>query len=149
MLDFFNRNFGRFLVAQSGNPVADATTALSSGHTMRKGGRPQRIASGWAIVRPGRSTMQFELAADGIDYSRLTRYEAFLAELETWEGTPRMFLEFAKRPVPVANLFRTFDLRQVRICSPTGVETFDFTQPPEKDGCKTHKVLWKLKKGEK
>ena len=33
--------------------------------------------------------------------------------------------------------------------SPTGVEAFDFTQPPEKDGCKTHKVLWKLKKGEK
>ena len=72
MLDFFNRNFGRFLVEQSGNPVADATTALSSGHMMRKGGRPQRIASGWAIVRPGRSTMQFELAADGIDYSNLT-----------------------------------------------------------------------------
>ena len=149
MLDFFNGNFGRFLVAQSGNPVADAATALSSGHTMCKGGRPQRIASGWAIVRPGRSTMQFELAAAGIDYSKLTRYEAFLAELEAWDGTPRMFLEFAKRPVPVANLFRTFDLRQVRICSPTGVETFDFTQPPEKDGCKTHKVLWKLKKGEK
>ena len=149
MLDFFNRNFGRFLVEQSGDPVADAATALSSGHMMRKGGRPQRIASGWAIVRPGRSTMQFELAADGIDYSKLTRYEAFLAELEAWDGTPRMFLEFAKRPVPVANLFRTFDLRQVRVCSPTGVETFDFTQPPEKDGCKTHKVLWKLKKGEK
>jgi hypothetical protein len=93
--------------------------------------------------------MQFELAAAGIDYSKLTRYEAFLAELEAWDGTPRMFLEFAKRPVPVANLFRTFDLRQVRICSPTGVEKFDFTQPPEKDGCKTHKVLWKLRKGEK
>lgn len=149
MLDFFNRNFGRFLVEQTGDPVADATMALSSGHMMRKGGRSQRIASGWAIVRPGRSTMQFELAADGIDYSKLTRYEAFLAELENWDGTPRMFLEFAKRPVPVANLFRTFDLRQVRICSPSGVETFDFTRPPEKDGCKTHKVLWKLRKGEK
>ena len=37
------------------------------------------------------------------------------------EGTPRIFLEFAKRPVPVGNLFRTFDLRQVRICSPAGV----------------------------
>ena len=93
--------------------------------------------------------MQFELAASGIEYSKLTRYEAFLAELDAWNGTPRIFLEFAKRPVPVANLFRTFDLRQVRICSPTGVETFDFTKPPEKDGCKTHNVLWKLKKGEK
>jgi hypothetical protein len=36
----------------------------------------------------------------------------------------------------------------VRICSSGGVETFDFTVPPEKDGCKTHKVLWKMKKGE-
>jgi len=149
MLQFFNDNFGRHLVEQSGDPVADARRALSSGHRMKKPGAPQRIASGWAIVRPGKSTMQFQLATDGIDYNTQTRYEAFLAELENWDRTPRMFIEFAKRPVPVDNLFRTFDLRQVRICSPTGVETFDFTKPPEKDGCKTHKVLWKLKTGGK
>lgn len=149
MLQFFNDNFGRYLVEQTGEPVADARRALSSGHRMKKPGMPQRIASGWAVVRPGKSTMQFELAAEGIDYSKLTRYEAFLAELEQWDNTPRMFVEFAKRPVPVDNLFRTFDLRQVRICSPGGVETFDFTKPPEKDGCKTHKVLWKLKTGGK
>lgn len=149
MLAFFNENFGRHLVDQTGDPVADARRALSSGHRMKKGGGPQRIASGWAVIRPARSTMQFELAADGIDYSKQTRYEAFLAELENWDGTPRMFIEFAKRPVPVGNLFRTFDLRQVRICSPGGVETFDFTKAPEKDGSKTHKVLWKLKEGAK
>ncbi len=149
MLNFFNDNFGRHLVEQGDDPVANARRALSSGHRMKKGGMPQRIASGWAVIRPGKSTMQFELAADGIDYSKLTRYEAFLAELEGWDGTPRMFLEFNKRPVPVGNLFRTFDLRQVRICSAGGVETFDFTKAPEKDGCKTHKVLWKLKKGDK
>lgn len=147
MLNFFNDNFGRHLVEQTGDLVADAQRALSSGHQMKKGGAPQRIASGWAVIRAGRSTMQFELAAAGIDYSRQTRYEAFLAELQAWDGTPRMFIEFAKRPVPVTNLFRTFDLRQVRICSPTGVETFDFTRPPEKDGSKTHKILWKLKEG--
>ena len=149
MLQFFNDNFGRYLIEQTGDPVADARRALSSGHRMKKDGNPQRIASGWAVVRPGTSTMQFELAAAGIEYSKQTRYEAFLAELEKWDQTPRMFIEFAKRPVPVDNLFRTFDLRQVRICSPTGVETFDFTKPPEKDGCKTHKVLWKLKTGGK
>jgi hypothetical protein len=147
MLTFFNENFGCYLVEQTDDPLADAQRALSSGHAMKKGGALQRIASGWAIIRPGRSTMQFELAAAGIDYSRQTRYEAFLAELQEWDGTPRMFIEFAKRPVPVANLFRSFDLRQVRICSPTGVETFDFTRAPEKDGSKTHKILWKLKKG--
>ena len=149
MLQFFNDNFGRYLVEQLGDPVEDARRALTSGHRMKKAGGLQRIASGWAIVRPGRSTMQFELAAEGVEYSKQTRYEAFLAELEHWDGAPRMFIEFAKRPVPVANLFRTFDLRQVRVCSPSGVETFDFTKPPEKEGCKTHKVLWKTKTGGK
>lgn len=149
MLSFFNDNFGRHLVEQTGDPAADARRALSSGHRMRKEGGPQRIASGWAVIRPGTATMQFELAATGIQYSKQTRYEAFLAELENWDHTPRMFIEFAKKPVPVGNLFRTFDLRQVRICSSAGVETFDFTKAPEKDGCKTHKVLWKLKNGGK
>ena len=149
MLQFFNDNFGRYLVEQSGDLAADARRALSSGHTMKKGGTLQRIASGWAVIRPGMSTMQFELAAQGIAYSKLTRYEAFLVELDNWDSSPRMFIEFTKRPVPVGNLFRTFDLRQVRICSAAGVETFDFTKPPEKDGCKTHKILWKLKTGSK
>jgi len=171
MLSFFNENFGCYLVKQTGDAAADARCALSSGHKMQRKKRcykarengahykmrkirrkkimPQRIASGWAVIRPGRSTMQFELAATGIEYSKRTRYEAFLAELENWDGTPRMFVEFTKKPVPVGNLFRTFDLRQVRICSSGGVETFDFTAPPEKEGCKTHKVLWKLKTGEK
>jgi len=152
VLKFFNDNFGRHLVEPSDDPAADARRALASGHRMKKAGPAQRIASGWAVIRPGRSTLQFELAATGIDYSKLTRYEAFLAELadfKNWQGAPRMFIEFAKRPVPVGSLFRTFDLRQVRICSPSGVETFDFTRPPEKDGCKTHKVLWKMKTGEK
>lgn len=149
MLSFFNENFGRHLVEQSGDFAVDAQRALSSGHKMKKGGGPQRIASGWAIVRPGKSTMQFELTAEGIAYSKQTRYEAFLAELENWDQSPRIFIEFSKKPVPVGNLFRTFDLRQVRICSAGGFEAFDFTKAPEKDGCKTHKVLWKIKKGEK
>jgi hypothetical protein len=145
MLDFFNSNFGRFLTEQTGHAAVDAQRALSSGHAMKKGGAPQRIASGWAIVRPGTPTMQFELAAAGIEYSKQTRYEAFLAELEHWDGTPRIFIEFDKKPVPVSNLFVTYDPRAVRICSPKGTESFDFTKPPEKDGCKTHKVLWKQK----
>jgi len=149
MLHFFNDNFGRHLVEQTDDSAADARHALSSGHTMKKGGAAQRIASGWAVIRPVQSTMQFELAATGIAYSKQTRYEAFLAELENWDQTPRIFIEFAKRPVPVGNLFRTFDLRQVRICSSAGVETFDFTKAPEKDGCKMHKILWKMKEGSK
>lgn len=148
MLNFFNENFGRYLIPQTGSAAADAQRALSSGHVMKKGGAPQRIASGWAIVRPGKSTMQFELAAEGIEYSKLTRYEAFMAELDGWDGTPRIFIEFDKKPVPVNKLFVTYDPRAVRICSAKGCETFDYTRPPEKDGGKTHKVIWK-QKGEK
>jgi len=143
-LEFFNRNFGRHLVDQTGDSVADARRALSGGHNMAKGGTPQRIASGWAVIAEGLATLQFKLAASGIQYSDATRYEAFLAALEGFSG-PLMFLEFDKRPIPVSNLFRTHDIRCVKICSPRGVETFDWTKPPEKTSGKTHKVLWRMK----
>lgn len=144
MLTFFNENFGRHLVPQTGDLDADATRALSANHTLKKGG-VSRLAAGWGIVRPGRATLQLALTAEGLEYCSLTRAEAFLAELEQWDGTPRIFLEFDKRPVPVANLFRTFDVRQVRICTPRGVETFDFTKEPTADSGKMHKIIWRLK----
>jgi hypothetical protein len=45
-----------------------------------------------------------------------------------------MFLLFDKAPIPIANLFMTLDLRAVRICSPGGVETFDYTNPSKSAG---------------
>ena len=149
MLTFFNDNFGRHLTQQTGDAAEDAQRALSSGHLMKKGGPRQRIASGWAIVRPGKPTMQFELATSAISYSKQTRFEAFQAELDHWDGSPRMFIEFDKKPVPLNKLFITYDLRAVRICSAQGTETFDYTTPPEKDGARTHKILWKQKAGKK
>ena len=80
--------------------------------------------------------MQFKLAAKGIEYSTLTRYEAFAAALDNLNGEPVILVEFDKRPVPVENLFSTYDLRAVRICSCKGVETFDYTIKPKTDGCK-------------
>ena len=148
MLEFFNQNFGRYFVAQTGDKSADAQAALSSGHAMKKGGAPQRISSGWAIVRPGGSAMQMKFAATGIEYRVEDRYTAFLAELEAWDGTPRIFLTFDKKPVPIGNVFVTYDLRAVRICSPASVETFDFTVPPDITSGVAHKVIWK-KKGKK
>lgn len=144
-LEFFNRHFGRHLVEQTGNAVVDATRALSSGHTMAKGGSPQRIASGWAVIREGGSTLQFKLAASGLHYSDQTRYEGWLDALVALDGNPIMLLEFDKKPVPVSNLFRTHDLRAVQVCSPGGVEHFDFTKEPTLESGKVHKVLWKLK----
>ena len=144
-LEFFNSYFGRHLVAQTGNVVADATRALSTGHKMAKGGAPQRIASGWAVISEEVSTIQFKLAATGLRYGDQTRYEAWLDALESFSGRPVMLVEFDKKPVPVANLFRTHDLRAVQICSPGGVELFDYTKEPTLLSGKAHKVLWKLK----
>lgn len=144
-LEFFNLYFGRHLIAQTGHAVADATRALSSGHAMAKGGNPQRIASGWAVISEGSSTLQFKLAATGLNYGDQTRYEAWLDALEAFNGKPVMLIEFDKKPVPVANLFRTHDLRAVHVCSPGGYELFDFTKEPTIDSGKVHKVLWKLK----
>ena len=144
-LEFFNLYFGRHLVAQTGNAVADATRALSSGHPMAKGGGSQRIASGWAVISEAVSTLQFKLAATGLRYGDQTRYEAWLDALEAFNGKPVMLVEFDKKPVPVAHLFRTHDLRAVQVCSPGGAELFDFTQEPTLESGKAHKVLWKLK----
>lgn len=143
VIELFNQGFGRHLVAQTDNPVADAQKALSSGHPMQKEGKPQRIASGWAIIQLEQSVMQFKLAIQGVRYSDQTRYEAFQELLTNWNGTPSILIEFDKKPVPVKNLFITYDVRCVRICSPKGVETFDYTQEPTKVSSKTHKVLWK------
>ena len=145
-IELLNQTLGRHLVPQSGDAVADAQAALSSGHAMAKGGTKQRIASGWAIIKPAGATMQFKLAAKGIKYSDKTRYQAFSELLDHWDGTPAILVEFDKKPVRVGNLFITYDLRAVRVCSAKGVETFDYTVEPEKDGCKTHKVLFKQRK---
>ena len=144
-LEFFNQYFGRHLVEQTGNAVADATRALSTGHKMAKGGGAQRIASGWAVISEAVSTLQFKLAATGLRYGDQTRYEAWLDALEAFDGKPLMLVEFDKKPVPIAHLFRTHDLRAVQLCSPGGVEVFDFTQEPTMESGKVHKVLWKLK----
>ena len=145
-IELLNQNFGRYLVPQTGDAVADAQAALSGGHDMAKGGTKQRVASGWAIIKPEGATMQFKLAAREIKYAEKTRYEAFANLLDNWNGTPAILMEFDKKPIPVGNLFITYDLRAVRVCSAKGGETFDYTIEPEKDGCKTHKVLFKQRK---
>ncbi|MCY4746449.1 hypothetical protein NYO99_15810 [Pelomonas sp. UHG3] len=145
-LDFFNRLLGCRLVEPSGDALGDAQRALSSGHRMAKGGPPQRIASGWAVLTEAGATMQFKLAAEGITYSEATRYEAWLDCLEAFDGRPVMLLEFDKKPIPAGNLARTLDLRHVVICGPKGMEVFDWTAEPDPaTGSRTHKVLWRLK----
>ncbi len=142
--EFFNQGFGRHLTAQTGNALADAQTALSKNHLL-KSGKASRLASGWAIIRPGRSSLQLLVDCQGIELTGNTvgRFEAFERELRTWSGEPRIFLTFDKRPVPIQNLFITHDTRAVRVCSAAGVEAFDYTQDPTDDSGMIHKVLFK------
>lgn len=143
--EFFNANFGRHLITQTGDPVADATAALSNGHRMAKGGMPQRIAAGWAVISPHGSTLQFKLAAQGIAYSDKTRFEGWADALKHLrQGDAIMLLQFDKKPIPVQHLHRTFDLRAVHVCGPKGVDVFDLTQAPASTACAPHKQLWKI-----
>ena len=141
--EFFNEHFGRHLVRAAGAPHEAAHAALSSNHKLAKG-TDSRLGSGWAIVRPGRSSVQLKLAASGLHFDERTRVEAFMDELNKWdEKEPRIFLMFDKAPVPIANLFLTVDRRAIRICSPAGVETFDLDAAPAEDAGGIQKALWK------
>lgn len=107
----------------------DAWHALSSNHPLPSG-KQSRLVSGWAIIRPNSATLQTRLAIEGIGYDDRgrSRFTAFAEELAAWDRTPRMFLLFDKASIPISNLFITIDIRAVRICTPSGVETFDYTQ---------------------
>jgi hypothetical protein len=144
--EFFVANFGRHLVNTDGlTPAAASWKALSSNHRLAKG-TESRLSSGWAIVRPSRSTVQLKLAAKGIQQDDRTRIEAFMEEFQTWDGTePRIFLMFDKAPVPIANLFISVDRRLVRICSPSGVESFGIDAEPTDESGGIQKAIWKRK----
>lgn len=144
--EFFVENFGKYLVNCDGlTPSAAAWKALSSNHKLQKG-TESRLTSGWAIVRPTKSTVQLKLAASGLNYDERTRIEAFQEELATWDGKePRIFLMFDKAPVPISNLFMSVDRRLIRICSPAGVESFDADSEPTIDSGGIQKALWKRK----
>jgi len=145
---FFNDTFGRFLTSLSNQPHVDAWRALSSSHPMRnKAGKESssRLASGWAIIRPKSASTQLALMVKGIKIDPRTRFEAFSAELDEWDGSPRMFLTFDKAPIPIANLFMTLDLRAVRICSPGVVETFDYTKTAQEGAGVYQRNLEKLR----
>jgi len=143
--EFFNEHFGKHLVKQTGTVTEAAWRALSSNHRMAKGSLG-RLASGWAIVRPCNTTVQLNLAVADLSFDHRTRTEVFFEELQAWDGqSPRMFLMFDKAPLPIANLFMTVDPRAVRICSPSGVETFNWLKDPKAEGSSMHKLLWKRK----
>lgn len=144
--EFFVNHFGRYLVDCEGlTPAAASWKALSSNHQLQKG-TASRLSSGWAIVRPAKTSVQLKLAATGLHFDERTRIEAFMEEFETWDGKePRLFLMFDKAPVPISNLFLSVDRRWVRICSPGGVESFDIDAEPTHESGGIQKAIWKRK----
>ncbi len=143
--EFFNRNFGKHLVEQDGTPWQAAQRCLSASHLLQTG-KSSRLGPGWAVVREGCGTLQLKLDAPGLVIDARTRYEAFLEVLENWTGNPVILMAFDKKPLSIENLFITADLRAVRICTPKGVQTFDWTREPTEGACEYHRILWKQRK---
>jgi hypothetical protein len=137
--EFFMANFGRhFLSASSGDTWADVEIVLRGSYPLIGKSTSSRMQSGWAIVRPGSATLQLDLNVPDIQKSRMTRNEAFVAELDTWQAPePRIFMMFEKAPIALAHLFMSVDKRQVRICTPAGAKTEDWvTTPPRAKAAK-------------
>ena len=135
---FFMENFGRHFIKPTGDDWADVGTVLRGSYPMTSKSSLSRMQSGWAIVRPGSATLQLDLAVPVIQKSRMTRFEAFAAELASWDGRePRIFMLFDKAPIAAQAIFVSVDKRRVRICTNAGAKTEDWTvKPPVVKGVK-------------
>lgn len=146
--DFIQMNLARHLLPElSEDPVRDTITVLTMNHqVLSKQNKisPSRL-TGWAIVGPNASILQanVQVVAEGITTGdQRTRYEAWADALSNFEG-PLCLIQFTKAAFNISNLYLTHDTRVTRICSPEGVETFDFTQVPEKHSGVAHKNIYK------
>ena len=134
--EFFMVNFGTHFITATDDAWADVARVLRGSYPMTGKTTVSRMQSGWAIIRPGSATLQLDLNVPIIQKSRMTRHEAFAAELSTWNGRdPRIFLLFDKAPTSAKNVFVSVDKRHVRICTKDGARTENWTiNPPVKKG---------------
>ena len=135
---FFMENFGQHFIKPSGDEWADVGRVLRGSYPMTGKDSVSRMQSGWAIVRPGSATLQLDLNVPGIQKSRMTRFEAFAAELAKWDGRERrIFMLFDKAPIAAQSIFVSVDRRRVRVCTNAGARTEDWTtHPPTVKGTK-------------
>jgi hypothetical protein len=135
---FFMDHFGKHFCKPSGDDWADVGKVLRGSYPMVGKSSLSRMQSGWAIVRPGSATLQLDLAVPVVQKSRMTRFEAFAAELEAWDGVePRIFMLFDKAPIAAQSIFVSVDKRLVRVCTNAGAKTEDWTiNPPKVKGVK-------------
>jgi hypothetical protein len=128
---FFMENFGWHFIKPTGDDWVDVGQVLRGSYPMTGKASVSRMQSGWAVVRPGSATLQLDLSVPIIQKSRMTRFEAFAAELATWDGQePRIFMLFDKAPIAAQDIFVSVDKRRVRICTNAGVRTEDWTTRP-------------------
>lgn len=136
--NFFMDNFGRHFITPTDDSWADVGRVLRGSYPMNGKASHSRMQSGWAIVRPGSATLQLDLAVPVIQKSRMTRMEAFSAELAAWDGNePRIFMLFDKAPIAAQSVFVSVDNRRVRICTNAGAKTEDWSvRPPTVKGAR-------------
>ena len=126
--DFFMENFGRHFIEPTGDSWADVAQVLRGSYQMTGKASLSRMQSGWAIVRPGSATLQLDLAVPVIQKSRMTRLEAFAAELAVWNGREaRIFMLVDKAPIAAQSIFVSVDKRRVRVCTKAGATTEDWS----------------------
>jgi len=133
----------------TGQPVRNSAIALTMNHPLLPRDGSNKTSSsrltGWAIIRSSGATVQARLSASGIDAGDpRTRFVAFEQELANLTE-PVVLLTFSKSTVNIGNVYATYDTRVVRVCSPDGVETFDFTTDPGPDACIAHRNMAKAR----
>ena len=134
--ELISKGFARHVLGNdlTGIPVRDVAKALTMNHLLNNEKGSSSRLTGWAIFRASGSTVQANLAVNGVETNDdRTRYQAFADELINFKE-PVVFLQFTKSTVNLANVFATIDPRITKVCSPNVLpEVFVFTaeSPPE------------------
>jgi hypothetical protein len=145
--NFLQQHFAKYILPQlTHDALGDSKRALTISHLLSKG-TTSRL-TGWVMVKEKNVYVQAALAAKHsnlVTADPRTRYEAWFEELEQFSG-PTCFIEFTKSTFNIGNIFLTHDVRVVRVCGPSSVQTFNYLEEPSGASGMAHKVLAKLRK---
>jgi hypothetical protein len=132
-INFFNDNFSvRVGITPGNDPVAAAERAITKNHIIN--GKPLRLTHAWFVIRQGQkphTNVKLDPELFEIEGQGRSAYKIFHETLANWGGEPVMLVHIpGKRGMEARELAITHDPRAARICTPTGIITFDFTTPP-------------------
>lgn len=148
-ISFFNDNFSRLVgIAPGNNPVAAAERAISKSHDI--GGKPLRLTHAWIVLQSDRQPLtnaRLDPELFDVEYKGRSAFQVFHDFLTAWDGQPKMFIHIPGKRGMVAREFSlTHDPRVTRICTPTGIVTFDFTAPPSELASKAELIIKAIRK---